>query len=234
VGADPGRLRIGVRVRRPGQDTDAHPDCVAAVHATVAVLESRGHHVESVAIPALDDPTLGAALGGMFGAFVARDLDRWSAALGRTIDPSELEPWNQRMVEVGRTITAPQYIAALEHANDYSRGLARWWAGDDDTPGFDVLITPQLGEPPPRLGVMAPTRDLGELGEAMNAFTPFTSPFNITGQPAVSLPLHWNHAGLPIGVQLAAAYGREDVLLRLASQLEVAMPWADRHPPTSA
>jgi len=234
AGADPGRLRIGFRVRRPGQDADAHPDCVAAVHATVAVLESLGHHVEPVDIPALDDASLGAALGGMFGAFVARDLDRWSGTLGRPIDPSELEPWNARMVEVGRTITAPQYIAALERANDYSRGLSRWWAGGDDTPGFDVLITPQLGEPPPRLGVLAPTRDLGELGDAMNAMTPFTSPFNITGQPAMSLPLHWNDAGLPIGVQLVGAYAREDVILRLAGQLETAMPWVDRHPPAVA
>jgi len=231
VGADPGRLRIGVRVRRPGQDSDAHPDCVAAVHATVAVLEALGHHVEPVDLPALDDASIGAALGGMFGPFVARDLDRWSEAIGRTIDPSELEPWNARMVEVGRTISAPQYVAALEQANHYARGLARWWAGDDDTPGYDVLVTPQLGEPPPRLGVLGPNRDLGELGDAMNAFTPFTSAFNVTGQPAMSLPLHWNAAGLPIGVQLVGAYGREDVILRLGAQLEVAMPWADRHPP---
>ena len=102
VGVDPGRLRIGFRVRRTGSDDDAHPDCVAAVHATVAVLESLGHDVEAVDLPALDDPSLGAALGGMFGPFVARDLDRWSATLGRTIDPSELEPWNAQMVELGR------------------------------------------------------------------------------------------------------------------------------------
>lgn len=231
VGADPGRLRIGFRVRRTGSDDDAHPDCVAAVRATVAVLESLGHHVEPVDLPALDDPALGAALGGMFGPFMARDLDRWSTLLGRPIRPSELEPWNAQMVEYGRTVTAPQYVEALERANDYSRGLARWWAGDDDAPGFDLLVTPQLGTPPPPLGELAPTRNLADLGAAMGTFTPFTTPFNLTGQPAISLPLHWNDAGLPIGVQLVAAYGRDDLLLRVAAQLEQAVPWADRHPP---
>ena len=233
VGADPGRLRIGFRVRRTGADADSHPDCVAAVAATVAVLEEMGHAVEPVDLPALDDPALGAALGGMFGPFMARDLDRWSSTLGRTIDPSELEPWNAQMVELGRSIGAAQYVAALERANDYARGLAGFWAPPEQGgEGYDLLITPQLAEPPPPLGVLAPTVDLADLGAAMGALTPFTTPFNLTGQPAISLPLHWNDAGLPIGVQLVAAYGREDVLLRVAGQLEQAMPWVDRRPAT--
>ncbi|MBM3660566.1 MAG: amidase [Actinobacteria bacterium] len=231
VGADPGRLRIGFRVRRTGAADDVHPDCVAAVLAALPVLESLGHVVEPVDLPALDDPAFGAALGGMFGPFMARDLDRWSAALGRTISPSELEPWNAQMVEFGRSVTAPQYVEALERANDYSRGLARFWTGDADSPGYDLLVTPQLGTPPPRLGELAPTCDLADLGAAMGTFTPFTTPFNLTGQPAISLPLHWNEDGLPIGVQLVAAYGRDDLLLRVAAQLEQAMPWAGRHPP---
>lgn len=231
VGADPGRLRVGVRTRRPGHDADVHPDCAAAARVAATALESLGHHVEAVDLPELDDSALDESVGGFFGSFVARDLDRWSAVLGRTIDPAELEPWNQRLVESGRAVSAPRYIAALERANDYSRRLARFWVDPGlGGAGFDLLVTPQLGAPPPRLGVLAPDRDGAELLETMSALTVFTFPFNVTGQPAVSLPLHWNDAGLPIGVQLVAAYGREDVLLRVAAQLEVAVPWADRHP----
>jgi amidase len=226
AGADPGRLRVGIRTRRRMSNDDVHPNCAAAVANTARVLESLGHHVENVDLPALDDPSLMEAIGPLFGVFVARDLDRWSAALGREIQPSELEPWNQQMVELGRSVGAPQYLAAIEAANTYARGVAQWWAD-----GWDVLVTPQLAEPPPRLGVLAPTRDFAEMYETVSAMATFTLPFNLTGQPAVSLPLHWNADGLPIGVQFAAAFGREDVLLRLASQLEVAMPWADRRPP---
>ncbi|MFM8304503.1 MAG: amidase [Actinomycetota bacterium] len=236
VGTDPGRLRIGFRTRRRGRDDDSHPDCVAAVTGTARLLESLGHHVEEVAIPALDDPALDDAVSGTFGVFVARDLDRWSAALGRTIDPSELEPFNARMAEGGRSVTAAHYVWALERANDYCRGLAPWWRPDpgDDGPGFDVLVTPQIAVPPPRLGVCGPLSEDPTRWEVQNAVTSFTIPFNITGQPAMSLPLHWSDAGLPIGVQIIGAYAREDVLLRLAAQLEAARPWADRHPPAFA
>jgi amidase len=226
VGVDPGRLRIGVRTRRGRGDTDAHPDCTTAVLDTARLLESLGHHVEPVDIPEFDDTSLGDAITGLFGVSIARDLERWSATLGREIAPSELEPWNQAMAEAGRSVTATQYVAALEAANTYSRQLGGWWAG-----GFDVLVTPQLAEPPPRLGVIAPTRSFEEQFEIVSALASFTMPFNLTGQPAMSLPMHWNDDGLPIGVQFAAAYGREDVLLRLAAQLEAAQPWADRHPP---
>ena len=232
VGADPGRLRIGIRTRRPGHDTDAHGDCVAAASAAALLLESLGHHVDHVDVPALDDPALGESIGAIFGAFVARDLDRWSATLGRTIDPAELEPWNQRMVEGGRAVTATRYIAALERANDYARAVAGFWTSPElGGDGYDVLLTPQLGAPPPRLGVLAPTADGVALYETMSALTAFTMPFNVTGQPAISVPIVWNHAGLPIGVQLVGAYARDDVVLRLAAQIETARPWADRRPP---
>jgi len=231
VGADPGRLRIGIRTRRPGHDTDVHGDCVAAVSAAALLLDSLGHHVVHVDVPELDDRALGDSIGAIFASFLARDIDRWSATLGRTIDPGELEPWNQQMVESGRAVTATQYIAGLERANDFARGVARFWAppelGGD---GFDVLLTPQVGLPPPRLGVLAPTNLGPESFATMTALTAFTMPFNVTGQPAISVPIVWNDDGLPIGVQLVGAYARDDVVLRLAAQIEAARPWAHRHP----
>jgi amidase len=231
VGADPGRLRIGFRTRGPGRDHEAHPDCVVAVVNTARLLESLGHVVEPVDFPAFDDPSLQGAIASMFGVFAARELDRWSEVLGREIAPSELEPWNQQMAELGRAIPAAQYLAGTEAANEYSRRLAAWWDPEHPDGGWDVLVTPQLGAPPPRIGEFAPDSGFGARFEQVGALAAFTMPFNITGQPAVSLPLHWNDEGLPIGVQFAAAYGREDVLLRLAAQLETAQPWADRRPP---
>jgi amidase len=104
--------------------------------------------------------------------------------------------------------------------------MGAWWAG-----GFDLLLSPTLGGPPPRLGELM---DPADGGAKITALVPYTTHFNVTGQPAISLPMHWNDAGLPIGVQLAAAYGREDVLFRIAAQLEQAQPWSHRRPPVSA
>src|SRR5262249_4041196 len=108
--------------------------------------------------------------------------------------------------------------------------ITQWWED-----GFDLLLTPTLAEPPPPLGQFVATSD-DPLAAARRAerIIPFTPAFNITGQPAISLPLYWNTEGLPIGVQLVAAYGREDLLIRIASQLEQARPWADRFPPVHA
>ena len=108
--------------------------------------------------------------------------------------------------------------------------MAGWW-----TEGHDLLLTPTIAEPPPPLGTFdsPPDNPLHGLFRAAE-LVPFTPPFNVTGQPAISLPLHWNDDGLPIGVQLVAPFGREDLLLRVAAQLEAAQPWADRRPPVHA
>jgi amidase len=229
VGADPGRLRIGFRTAMAGELGEAHPDCVAAVAATVALLGELGHDVEPADLAVLDDPRFGEAVVALFPCFVARELERWSQKLGRTIDPSELEPWNALEAEIGAATTANQYVAAIEAAQGYARVVARWWHE-----GHDVLVTPMLTEPPFRVGELGPDVDPMDALERLSGLTTYSMPFNVTGQPAVSLPLHWSSEGLPIGVQLVAAYGREDVLLRVASQLEAARPWADRHPPRAA
>jgi len=110
----------------------------------------------------------------------------------------------------------------------WARRLSAWWSD------HDVLIVPTSPEPPVPLGVIAPTNDEPDVGTRMGRLATFTAPFDVTGQPAISLPLHWTADGLPIGVQLVAAYGREDVLLRVGAQLEAAQPWAARIPPVHA
>ncbi|MGH9012562.1 MAG: amidase [Acidimicrobiia bacterium] len=230
VGRDPGELRIGLRTQGTSGGPGAHPDCVAAVEATAKLLESLGHVVEPETAGGLDGPELGANFALVFSTIVARELDRWSARLGRTIALDELEPLNAMSAEMGAAITAAQYLGAIEGLHSWSRGVAAWWAE-----GNDVLVTPTIPEPPVPLGELsASAPDQFGVLMRLGGLTSFTAPFNVTGQPAVSLPLHWNDDGLPIGVQLVAAYGREDVLIRLASQLEQAKPWADRRPRVSA
>jgi amidase len=225
VGADPGRLRIGFRtLRRNGAPVD--PECQAAVEATVTLLESLGHHVNHDPLVALDAPDGPESLLSIIQASVAREIDRWSAKLGRAIRLDEVEPGTVFLVEGGRSVTATQYVAATEDMNAYSRRMAAWWAD-----GNDVFVLPTCPIPPATLDEMDPARGMSALLK-MSEFAELTAPFNITGQPVVSLPLHWTADGLPVGVQLVAAYGHEDVLIRLASQLEQALPWADRHPPS--
>ncbi len=148
---------------------------------------------------------------------------------GRSVTRDGVEPTTWAFAEMGRAVSAAEYIGTVQWLHAYTRRMASWWAS-----GYDVLLTPTLGAPPPLLGEMVPPPDNPLGTERALALVPFTAPFNITGQPAVSLPLYWNSAGLPIGVQLVAAYGREDVLIRIAAQLEQARPWAHRWPPLHA
>jgi amidase len=225
VGADPGRLRIGVRtLRRSGGPSD--PECVAAVENTARLLESIGHVVNPTPVDALDQPG-SEGFFAVFAACIARDIERWGDKLGRLIKLDELEASNAALAERGRAISAMEYLAATEMMNAYSRRLGAWWAD-----GNDILVLPTCPRPPATLADLDPSGGAGALSR-MGEYAEFTTPFNITGQPAMSIPMHWTPDGLPVGVQLVAAYGREDVLIRLASQLETASPWEWRRPPVS-
>lgn len=221
VGADPGRLRIGVRAWLP-QSAGSRPsdDALEAAEHAAELLESLGHRVDPFGPTALDDPV--PEIGTLFCTFIARDVDRWATRTGATRDEvaATLEPLNAMMDGIGRTVTAPDYVAALDAVSRWARRCVAWW---DD---WDLLLTPTCAEPPLALG--------GDAIELVERTAAFTLPFNLTGQPAVSLPLHWTADGLPVGVQLVAAPGREDVLVRVASQIEAAQPWADRWPPVNA
>ena len=146
----------------------------------------------------------------------------------REVTADDIEPVNWALVEQVQRFTAVDYAAAQATGWASRRALQQWWAD-----GWDLLLTTTLAEPRPALTEFEndpahPTALMRRAGR----FAAFTPPFNMNGQPAISLPLHRNAEGPPIGIQLAAAYGREDVLDRVASQLESAHPWASHHPAT--
>lgn len=228
VGRDPGNLRIGVRIERPatgGTSELPHADCVRAVELVAEQLEHLGHLVDLRSPSVLDEADDGSMLT-IFAVSIARDLDRWSSRIGREIRLDEVEPTTALAAEIGRSASASRYVEAVENLQTYSRALARWWEE-----GFDILLTPTMATPPWPIGPLGPEGGAPmEVIQRWTTYSPYCMPFNMSGQPAVSLPLGWNDAGLPIGVQAVAAYGREDILFRLAAQLEIAMPWKDRRP----
>jgi amidase len=230
VAQTPGRLRVGVLAQTPRRAFELHGDCAAAVRAVGVLLESLGHRVEESHPKALDDPAIGGHVGRVLTAWTARDLDVWGQRTGAPVTSEDVELLTWEAAQIGRRITASEYIQAVDGAQAWTRGVAAWWEE-----GFDLLLTPTLAEPPPVLGEFTATPEQNLKGWVRSGpFVAFTQPFNVTGQPAISLPLYFSAAGLPIGIQLVAAYGREDLLLRVAAQLETARPWAARRPPVSA
>jgi amidase len=225
VGADPGRLRIGLWTETVIEQ-DADPEVVAAARAGARALEGCGHEVEEPDLSVLQSIEIIEPFLVRWAAGQAQALDQLGVVAGQPIGPEDVEPLTWALAEIGRRKSAGEYLAAVgQH-----QVMSRIFAGIHES-GFDLLLTPTLGEPPPPLGSFD---DSGP--DPMAAFERaflcgcFTAPFNATGQPAISLPLHWSEDGLPIGVQLVAPLGREDLLLRVASQLEQAAPWADRTP----
>jgi amidase len=226
VGADPGRLRIGLLVSNPFETGEIHADCVTAARQTAALLESLGHSVDQAHPAAATRPELVGHFTTIWSATRASSIRLWEQKLGREITADDVEPLTWAMAEMGHAVTAPDYLDAQYAMLDLARGMDDWFGS-----GFDLLLTPTMGEPPCPLGEFH-TPEAPFLA-FMRAATlvPFTPLANMAGIPAISLPLSWNAEQLPIGSQLFAAYGREDLLLRVASQLETARPWADRRPP---
>ena len=225
VGADPGRLRIGFLDAHPRGEA-LHPDCVDAVRSTAALLESLGHAVEPGFPAPLADPTFTPRFMSMWGAMMALGLEAYATALGRALTEDEVEPVNWAQAEFASKASSTDYARGLAAVSEFRRSVQQWWAD-----GFDLLLTPTLAEPPVRIGEHDPAPGDPMSGMRRAAvWVPFTPPFNASGQPAINVPLQWSAEGLPIGVQLVAGYGREDVLIRVASQLEAASPWATRTP----
>ena len=225
VGAPPGRLRIAY-CSRPWSDKPAHPDVVAAVEATAALLADLGHDLAADEPPLDWEPFL-EAMTDMWAAHTAHGIDAVATALGRTPGLDNLERVTYGFWLHGRSITAQRLLDCLDYFNTVCRRVAPLFET------YDVLLTPTLGHPPAPLGGYDPDtavapRDFFDSSSHLDGFLPL---FNCTGQPAISLPLCRSPDGLPLGMQLVGRFGDEATLLRLAAQLEEAQPWRDRRPP---
>jgi amidase len=227
----PEPLRVGLMTRSPGDAGPVHPECVVAAEHAGDLLESLGHHVEVAHPAAYDDPGRAAMFATLWGVDAAVKVATWSTLLGRTLTEDDVEPATWVMASAGRDVLATTFVEAVSAMQLWSRRMADWWAPAPDGGGFDLLLTPTLAEPPVPLGTFTPPADEPYAGLLRaGPFTPFTPTMNMTGQPAISLPLHQSADGLPIGVHLVAAYGHDALLLALAAQLETASPWVDRRP----
>jgi amidase len=227
VGADPGRLRVGVLDRPGGENYLDDPQCRAAAASAGLLLESLGHQVEASGPPAMFEPEFSRNFNTIIAADTEATFQAFERLLDRPIGEEEIEPRNAFYRRTGGALSAVDYLRARSWFGMWARRMADWWND------HDLLVTPTLGAPPPELGWFTAAGPKQE-GARVASFIPYTAQFNITGQPAISLPLHWTPDGLPVGVQLVAGYGREDLLVRIASQIEQAAPWSERHPPVHA
>jgi amidase len=226
VGADPGKLRIALVTAMP-DGPPIHPDCIAAAEGAARLCAGLGHHVEPAALPSIPSVFRGAT-GVIICANLRNTLEQRGRAVGREPGPDDVERITWQMAEKGRRHSASEYAAAVQTIHGVGRTLAPFFAR------YDLLITPTLAQPPVALGHLdMMLDDLETFTDRLAAFMPFTPIFNVTGQPAASLPLHWNAQGLPIGVQFAARFGDEATLFRIAAQLEAAAPWCERRPPVA-
>jgi amidase len=224
VAAQPGRLRIGVLTHL--DQGDVHPDCVEAAENAGRLLESLGHDVDTSYPKEVAGSDLLPHSLAVISSSQARAIEGFSKLLGRELGPNDMDSDNWAVTKMGQDVSATQYLAAVEAQHRFQRNVAAWWED-----GHDLLITPTIAGLPPRVGEMCPdpAKPLDAFMRS-GALLPFTLPFNVTGQPAISLPLSMNDGGLPVGVQFVAAFGREDLLIRIASQLEQAVDWNARTP----
>jgi amidase len=224
-------LRIGM-MKAPAVPAEVDPDCVEAVEVAIRALEELGHSVEESSpfdhMPGGEDSPIDIedTFLTRWAAGQASTLGQLEMLLGREITADDVEPLTWTLAEIGRTRDAGRYLRDVAVHQSISRMIAGWHES-----GYDLLLTPTMAAVAPPIGTCD---DSGP--DPMDAFRAafpsgaFTALFNVTGQPAISVPLHWTEDGVPVGAQLVAPFGREDLLIRVAAQLQRAVPWADRRP----
>lgn len=224
---DPGALRIGVLAKTTRDGIELDPEIADATRAAGELLAELGHQVSEDHPEVIDDRSRAAAFSAVSTAATKVALDRLADLLGRPMTEDDVEPGTWKLGQMAQHISGADVLAAQAHQHHYRREMASWWES-----GFDILVTPTCSQVAPVLGDMVPTAENPMAGlHGSIPYAMYTSMFNITGQPAVSLPLSQSVAGLPIGIQLVGAYGREDLLLMVATQLEEAVNWAAHRAP---
>ena len=244
VGSDPGKLRIGVRVPSAINPTP-HPEAFAAVEATVRGLTDLGHHVEELPRAPYDDAALAKDFLLTWFVYIAHQVAEARRLTGAGNESFERE--TLIMEALGRATSGVDYLDAVERRHEHTRRLTEFFES------YDLLLTPTLATPPPKIGefelpvalqygadaliktrtarLLRVTSIVDDMVDKNLGWVPYTQLANLTGRPAISLPLHWTADGLPLGVQFVAPLAGEQLLLKLAAQLEQAIPWADRLAP---
>ena len=215
-GRDPGRLRIGRFITPVITDTPVDPECVQAYEDASRLLESLGHEVVDVPVPLPPEA-------------VPVFETCWAVLTALSVVPPEkehlLRPLTRWLADQGRAVSGPEFGLAIGAMRRYAAGALTALAA------YDAVLTPTLAVPPVKVGAMRDDADPAADFAAQKAFTPWTSAWNVTGMPAISLPLHWTPDGLPVGVMLAARPAEEELLLALSAQVETAASRLDRRPP---
>ena len=244
VGKKPGKLRIAFSTK-PMLGRNVHADCVKGVEETVSLLRALGHELVEDA-PAINNEEYSLHFLTVVAGQMRADIEETAEAAGKKVSPNDFDITTFGTGLFGTILKASDYVRALRYLQSRSREIGRFFEN------YDVLLTPVLNQPPVKIGALKPSASeqtqlkvIARTGatwvlEAMNVikplaaqtfeFIPWTPVFNVTGQPAMSVPLHWNEEGLPIGMHFVGKWGDEATLFRLAGQLEKEKPWFDKAP----
>ena len=224
IGEHPGKLRIALQ-HLSFNGFEVEPDCLNAVEDAAKLLRDLGHDVADAALNIEMEPHGQANMAIVSSSIRAATAGR-AASLGRDLAEGDVEPGTWETASRGTAISGPQYADAIRTIHDSTRQVARFMQD------YDIILSPTMATPPLEIGRLSLSReDRHAFGVDISKTIAFTSLFNATGNPAMSVPLAWNDAGLPIGIQFVGRSWDEATLFRLASQLEQAQPWFDKRPP---
>ena len=229
VGQEVDQLKVGFLTSIPSGwsfGTKIDPECEKAVKDAAQLCESLGHNVEEINADDLSYTNLFMTFGIVWSCGCGQVLAHWGKRLGKKITEDQVEPMTWMVSNNARNRTGADYLSAIEECQLFTRKMAQWFHKG----GYDILLTPTQAVPPPKLGSFSPKK-LSRAIQLMNNMTTFTYVYNITGQPAMSVPLYWTSENIPIGVEFASPFGDEAALFRLAAQLEQERPWIDKKPP---